>query len=186
MSVNYYKADDEIIQRLTFFVLPEDNDGPEDFESLTLYNDAEGLYWKLTADDWVVYNDADKTWIGNYDIAFPPGENISGGAWRVVIKDKSGAESENTFGFDLVPERYPFPTFTVNIAEKTYQIESDYPVSKLLCYDRNGVYTRSFVVAEKNGTIDSLGLPSDVRSVALWAEDAEYFVSALTDIHPVR
>jgi hypothetical protein len=32
------------------------------------------------------------------------------------------------------------------------------------------------------GTISQLNLPSRARSVALWAEDSEYYTAALTDV----
>jgi hypothetical protein len=36
------------------------------------------------------------------------------------------------------------------------------------------------------GQISDLGIASEVRAVALWAEDPEYFTSILTDIIPLR
>ena len=41
-------------------------------------------------------------------------------------------------------------------------------------------------VENLNGTIASLGLSSNVRALALWAEDAEYQTSALTDLIAIR
>jgi hypothetical protein len=36
------------------------------------------------------------------------------------------------------------------------------------------------------GSVSELDIPSSVRTIALWADDPEYFTSALTDVVSVR
>jgi hypothetical protein len=72
------------------------------------------------------------------------------------------------------------------VAEANYTIESSYPSHSFICYDSEGNITRTVPVQNLNGTVASLGLSSSVRALALWAEDAEYQTSALSDLVPIR
>jgi hypothetical protein len=71
------------------------------------------------------------------------------------------------------------------ITDGVYRIESDYPVHRFLCYDNQGNLVTTLVIDQPGGPLDELRLPSSVRAAALWAEDPEYFTSALTDIVPL-
>jgi hypothetical protein len=186
MSVNYYRTEGRPYARLTFLALPEDDDGIEDIEELQLYNDSEGLVWSFTEETWLVVKDDDKTWIGNYDIAMPDDGSLPGGQYRAVIIDKSGEKSERSFGFEIDDDRHPFPLFSIDLAAGTYTIQTTYPDLYFLCYDQQGNNTSTVPVSIKEGTISGLNLNSSIRSVALWAEDKEYFCSALTEIVPIK
>lgn len=172
-------------ERFSFFVLAEDDDGIENLDELYLYHDREGLRWKLSAEDWVSVVEEGKTWIGSRSIAMPGGAPLPRGQYRGVLVNKGGDKTERTFGFDAPEEpRYPFPVFS--IYEGRYNIESQYPKHTLIGYDEAGNYVQTIPIEIPQGEVASLGLASQVKSLALWAEDAEYQTSALTDVSPAR
>jgi hypothetical protein len=172
-------------ERFSFFVIAEDDDGIENLNELYLYHDWEGLRWKLSAEDWVTVPEEGKTWIGSRSIAMPGGAPLPRGQYRAVLVNKGGDQTERTFSFDIPEEpRYPFPVFSVR--EGRYTIESQYPKHSLLGYDESGNYLQTIPVEVPQGEVAGLGLPAQVRSLALWAEDPEYQTSALTTISPIR
>jgi hypothetical protein len=172
--------------RLTFFVLPEDNDGFEDIDELRLYNDAAGLYWTVKNADWKTVKAGENTWIGAYDLAMPDNAQPPSGQYRAVIIDKSGEQSEKTFGFDYEAGRHEFPAFTVNLDMQTFSIDTTYPDLRLICFDTQGNEVGAVNVEARSGPLNTLRLPGNARSAALWAEDPAYFTSARTGIQAVR
>jgi hypothetical protein len=181
----YYQGQGAPEERFSFFALAEDDDGIENLEYLYLYHDREGLRWQFSFEDWVSFDDNGKTWIGSRAIAMPDNESLPRGQYRVVLINKGGERTERTLAFDAPAEpRYLFPLF--NVSEGNYTIESSYPSHSFICYDGEGNVTRTMNVQNLSGTIASLGLSSSVRALALWAEDAEYQTSALTDLIPIR
>jgi hypothetical protein len=185
MQMVYYQGQPRPEERFSFFVIAEDDDGIENLDELYLYHDQEGLRWLLPADDWAFIEEEGKTWIGSRAITMPGGETLPRGQYRAVLVNKGGDRTERTFSFDA-PEspRHPFPLFTIN--EGRYTIESRYPQHFLICYDETGNYLSTIPVDTLQGDLEPLGLDSNVRAIALWAEDAEYYTSALTDLIPIQ
>jgi hypothetical protein len=185
MRLVYWQGPSGPEERFTFFVIAEDDDGVENLSELYLYHDWEGLRWKLSAEDWAAVSEDGKTWIGSRGIGMPGGVLLPRGQYRAVLVNKGGDQTERTFGFDVPEEpRYPFPVFSIR--EGRYNIESQYPKHSFLCYDESGNYLRTIPAEIPQGEVSALGLPSNVKSIALWAEDAEYQTSALTNISPIR
>ncbi|MDR3146117.1 MAG: hypothetical protein LBU21_07555 [Treponema sp.] len=181
MRLVYLEGNEKPVERFSFFVLPDDNDGIEDVEELYLYHDREGLMWQLGAEDWVSYEIEERSWIGTHTIAMVDDEPLPRGLFRAVLVDKGGEKSERTFAFDAPPEsRYAFPAFTLTGGR--YQVESGYPDNYFICYDLEGNYIKTQALRALEGVFADLELPSNVAGVALWAEDPEYQVSALTDV----
>ncbi|MDR2403221.1 MAG: hypothetical protein LBD78_04255 [Spirochaetaceae bacterium] len=181
MRLVYLESNENPVERFSFFVLPEDNDGIEDIEELYLYHDREGLMWQLSAVDWVSYEVEGRYWIGSHNIAMADNEPLPRGLFRAVLVDKGGEKSERTFAFDAPEEsRYPFPLFT--LTGGSYRVESGYPDNYLICYDLEGNYIKTQPLTAYEGVFTDLDLPSNVAGVALWTEDPEYHVSALTDV----
>jgi major membrane immunogen (membrane-anchored lipoprotein) len=181
MRMVYYQTEERPEERFSFFVLPEDDDGIEDIAELYIYHDKEGLSWRLTSDDWVSYEFDGKTWIGTYSIAMMDEEPLPRGQFRAVLVDKGGERSERVFAFDAPEDsRYPFPFLTIENGR--YFVESGYPEHSFICYNAQGEYVNTIALTVLDGAIADLKLPSAVRAVALWAEDSEYMVSALTDV----
>ncbi|MDR2760090.1 MAG: hypothetical protein LBB78_12010 [Spirochaetaceae bacterium] len=185
MRLIYYQSSDRPQERFSFFVLPNDEDGIEDINELYLHYDREGLFWTLSAGDWISYESEGQTWIGSRGITMVDGETLPRGQYRAVIMDKGGERSERIFSFDAPEEpRFAFPVLTINDGQ--YRIESLYPENRFLCYDEGGEWLTVIDAPAKEGTVANLNLPSNARTVALWAEDAEYFTSALTEVVPIR
>jgi hypothetical protein len=179
LKVIWEQEEGGVLPAFSFFVIASDEDGPEDFSELRLYHDSEGLMWTLTSDDWTMLEDRGRTWVGGKMLRMPPGEALPKGQFRAVMVDKSGETSEKTFGFDTPAESpYRFPSLSVS--EGDYTVTSGYPDNYLLMYFQDGAYRSQLKLSSLNGAIASLRLPSDVYSIALWADDESKAVSALT------
>jgi hypothetical protein len=181
MRMVYYQSEGKPEERFSFFVLPEDDDGFEDIAEVYLYHDREGLAWKLASEDWVSYEVNGKTWVGSRSIAMLDDEPLPRGRFRAVVVDKGGEQSERVFAFDAPEDpRYPFPFLTIENGR--YLVESGYPEHSFICYNAQGEYVNTLPLQVLDGTLADLKLPSGVKALALWAEDPEYMVSALTDV----
>lgn len=185
MHLVYYQGQPRPEERFSFFVLAEDDDGIENLDELYLYHDQEGLRWLLPSDDWASFEEEGKIWIGSRAIAMPRGETLPRGQYRAVLVNKGGERAERNFTFDA-PEnpRYAFPLFS--LSDDQYAIESRYPRHFLICYDETGNYLQTIPVDSLTGDLQTLELPSNTRALALWAEDGEYYTSALSDLIPLR
>jgi hypothetical protein len=181
----YYQGSEKPEERFSFFIIPEDEDGVENLGDLYLYHDREQLRWHLSSEDWVSYVHEGTTWIGTRSIAIGEDESLPRGQYRAVLVNKGGEKSERNFSFDA-PEypRFPFPVLTINSGR--YTADSAYPVNRLLCYDEQGNHVFSVNLASLNGSVSDLGIPSQARTAALWAEDAQYFTSAMTYVTALR
>ncbi|MCL2242982.1 MAG: hypothetical protein FWC03_00765 [Treponema sp.] len=166
----------------SFFILAEDEDGFENLEELYIYHDREQLRWHIKSNDWISYNEDDNNWIGTRSLAVSEG-SLPRGTYRAVLINKGGEKGERSFTYDG-SVRYPFPQITV--AEGRYAITSDWPVNRLVCYDREGNYAATVALSSLTGNISELNLPSAARTAALWAEDPAYFCSAFTNVVSIR
>ncbi|MDR1596701.1 MAG: hypothetical protein LBR99_03250 [Treponema sp.] len=172
-------------ERFSFFVIPEDEDGVEDLSDLYLYHDLDGLCWHLTSDDWVVVQNEDQTWVGSRSIAMIDDGTLPRGQFRAVLVDKGGEQTERLFSFDAPEEaRHPLPF--LYIEDGYYRIESEYPEHYFTCYDGTGAFLKNVPVEYPAGELSALDIPQDTRAIALWAEESEYFTSALTDVVTLR
>jgi hypothetical protein len=185
LELVYYPPSARPEERFTFFILPEDDDGIENLAELQLRHDREGLRWVLTPEDWISFEEEGRIWVGSRSIAMAGNERLPRGLYRAILVNKGGEKSERTFTFDA-PEysRFPFPVIRIN--NDRYQIESQYPSNKIICYDAQGNAIGDVSLTSLGGTLSSLSLPQDTRSIALWAEDPEYLSSAMTDLVSVR
>jgi len=176
----YYQGKDKPEERYSFFVLPEDDDGIENLSELYVYNDRQGLRWHISSDDWVQYQEDGKTWVGSRGIAMAGNAPLPRGQYRAVLVNKGGERTERSFTYDGPEDSpYPFPFFS--ISSGIYRIDSRYPVNHLICYDQQGKAVQTLSVTEIQGNISDLRLANSVRTIALWADDPEYHISALTD-----
>jgi hypothetical protein len=181
----YYQDEEKPLERFSFFIIPEDDDGIENLEELYLYHDRDQLRWHIKSDDWVSYTNEGKTWIGTRSLAIDENEPLPRGQFRAVLVSKGGEKSERNFTFDAPADpRFPFPT--LEISGGRYTVSSAYPLNRLVCYDEEGNHVFSVSLTSSNGLINELGIPSQARSAALWAEDAQYFTSAITYVTSLR
>jgi hypothetical protein len=172
-----YQGNPDPIERYTFFIIPEDDDGLENLDELYLYNDREQLRWQIKNDEWIRHTQDGKEWIGTRSLAVREGP-LPKGVYRAVLVNKGGESAERNFTYDG-NVRYPFPELSVS--DGMYTVNSEWPVNILICYDRTGTYVMSVVLETLSGDVSQLRLSTAVRSVALWAEDEENFCSALTN-----
>jgi hypothetical protein len=182
LELVYYENGGNPVERLSLFILPSDSDGIEDLDELWLYHDWEGLSWRLTSDDWIRQTVNGQIWIGSRAIAMEDGSSLPRGQYRAVLTDKGGEKTERLLTFDASETRL-FPSFSVTGGR--YRIESAYPRQTLVVYDNEGSYLISVEPPATEGEIGALGLPSQARSLALWASDPEHSVSAFTDVVPI-
>ena len=185
MELIYYPGRTGSTERYSFFILPEDDDGIENLSELYLYHDREGLRWLLTSEDWIEYEDNEKTWIGSRNIAMFDDNPLPRGQYRAVLVNKGGESTERKFTFDG-PETPPYPFPVLAIEQGTYYIDSLYPVNRLICYDQQGKTVQTVTVRELEGNIRDLRLNNSVRTAALWAEEPLYRTSVLTEASIIR
>jgi hypothetical protein len=166
-------------------VIPQDDDGVENLDELRFFHDREGLSWTLTSEDWIRFDEEDRTWIGSRGIAMADGETLPRGQFRAVLVNKGGEKTERNFTFDAPADsRFPFPV--LELRDGQYRVDSQYPENKLIAYNSQGVDVTVIPLQGSSGTIASLNLASQVVSIALWAEDREYSTAALTSMASVR
>jgi len=182
MNLVLYEGESGPSEHFSFFVIAEDEDGIENLEELYLYHDKEQLRWKIKSDEWVSCTQDNKTWIGSRNIAIQEG-TLPRGVYRAVLVNKGGEKGERLFTYDTAV-RHPFPA--IEIENGMYTIKSEWPGNRLVCYDRSGNYTSTVDLHSLSGPVSQLNLPSAVRTVALWAEDPAYYLSAFTKVVPVN
>ncbi|MDR2521416.1 MAG: hypothetical protein LBC72_02510 [Spirochaetaceae bacterium] len=185
MRLVYYEDEESVTQRLSFFALVKDDDGPDDIEELRLYNDFEGLSWTLNTDNWVMLQDNHNTWIGSHTISMAGAETFPSGQWRAVIIDKSGERSERSFGFDVPKEsKHPFPKFSA--ADGRWSVDSAYPEHFAQCYNAAGAYLLTVPLTGTSGVIANLGVPPETAALAYWGDDTDAQTAALTAPKPLH
>ena len=95
-----------------------------------------------------------------------------------MLVNKGGESSERNFTFDG-NVRFPFPE--IEISNGIYTVISEWPVNRLVCFDRTGSYSSTITLDSFSGSISQLRLPQSITTVALWAEDENNFCSAYTN-----
>jgi len=181
----YQDTDNGITPSLSFFVMASDEDGPEDLEELRLYSDAQGLMWSVNSSNWILVTDNGKTWIGSKMFRAPEGESFPSGEYRAAVIDKAGEQGEKRFGFD-VPDKSPYNFPTLKIEDNTYTITSQYPDNYIMMFYADGTYKSTTKMSNFSGSLDSLRIPVDVYSIALWGDDKSLQIAALTKPVSVR
>ena len=175
-----YQADNEAgyEERFSFFVIPEDDDGLENLDEIYIFHDREQLRWRMKSDEWVNYKHEGTDWIGTRSLTVQDGA-LPRGVFRVVLVNKGGESSERNFTFDG-NVNFPFPE--IEISSGVYTVNSEWPLNRLICYDRAGNYISTIDLNSLSGNMSSLRLSSSIRTVALWSEDEENFCSAVTNV----
>jgi len=172
-----YQGDPDPVERFTFFIIPDDDDGIENLDELYIYHDREQLRWNIKSDEWIKLTHDGKDWIGTRTLSVREGP-LPRGVFRAVLVNKGGESSERSFTFDG-NVRYDFPEITVT--DGLYTVKSDWPVNQLICYDRSGNYLMTVKLDKKTGSVSELNLTQSVRTAALWSEDEENYCCALTN-----
>jgi hypothetical protein len=181
----YYPGEIRPMERFSFFVIAEDDDGMDNLEELRLYHDRDGLEWIISSEDWVHLVEDGRHWIGSRAIAMIGDRTLPRGQYRAVLFNKGGEKTERTFTFDA-PEyqRFPYPSFRLDGGN--YSIDSRYPLNSFIVYDQRGNVLRTIPVFNAEGSTADLHLSNDARLLALWARDEVYRTSALTEAISLR
>lgn len=177
-----YQGEAGIQEHFSFFIIPNDEDGIENLDTLYLYHDRDQLRWQINSDEWVSHQDEGRTWIGTRSITVAEGA-LPRGVYRAVLVNKGGESSERSFSFDG-NARFAFPELA--IANGNYAITSAWPENRLVCYDSAGAVISDVLVESLAGRVSDLKLPSNTVTVALWADDEANFCSAYTNVVPVN
>ena len=177
-----YEGETEPKEHYSFFIIADDEDGIENLDELYLYNDREQLRWHIKSDEWISYIQDDRTWVGTRSLTVQDGK-LPRGVFRAVLVNKGGERGERNFTYDG-DVRFPFPEFVIE--DGYYYIRSQWPLNRLVCYDRTGAYLNTVELTSLSGSVSSLNLESSVRTAALWAEDTSSFCSAFTNAIPVN
>ena len=178
-----YQTEEGPREQFSFFIIPEDEDGLENLDELYLYHDREQLRWQIKSDEWVTYTQGERTWIGTRSIAVTDGGGLPRGLYRAVLVNKGGESAERTFTFDGAV-RYPFPELVIE--DGKYTVKSNWPVNRLVCYDRSGNYLTTVKLSSLTGEVSDLNISTNARTAALWAEDEDNNTSAFTNVVSVR
>jgi hypothetical protein len=173
-----YMTDDGPREYFSFFIIPRDDDGPENLDELFLYHDREQLCWQIKNEDWISHTQDGRNWIGTRSITVRDG-NLPRGIYRAVLINKGGEQTERNFTFDG-NVNFTFPE--LEIANGNYTVRSEWPANRLIGYDSSGNYSATVSLSSMSGRVSDLRLPSNVRTVALWAEDAGNLCSAFTNV----
>jgi len=185
MNLTYYQDREKPKEMCSFFILCDDDDGIENLSELYLYHDREGLRWLIDSEDWVKHEENGRIWVGSRSITMVDDVPIPRGLFRAVLINKGGEKTERNFTFDGPLESpYPFPFLT--ISGGTYRFDSGYPLNYLICYDQQGNVVQTLLLGSNEGNIRDLRLSNSARSAALWANDSEYHISALTEAAVIR
>ncbi|MDR0785864.1 MAG: hypothetical protein LBE74_08315 [Treponema sp.] len=185
MRLVYFQNDSKPVERYSFFVIANDDDGVENLADLYLYHDLEGLEWRLSEKDWVIVEQDGHTWIGTRSIAMTGDESLPRGQYRAVLVNKGGEQAARAFTFDPPPQpRFVFPTCSVK--DEKYAVVSKYPTNSFIGYNEQGNFVQTVKLSQLNGDVSDLKLQSAVKSIALWAEDSSYSTSALLDALPIN
>jgi hypothetical protein len=175
----YHEDDGDIKEQLSLFVLAQDEDGNEDLDSLYIINDEQQLYWRLSSKDWSTKGKDNLLWVGSHNLSMVDGTPLPRGLYRLILTDQGGDQAEKTIGFDApLQSHYPFPQ--LKIQGDTFSVASLYPKNTLLCYDVDGNMVRSLPLASLTGNLKGLGLSQATVAIALWAENPDAQVGALT------
>jgi hypothetical protein len=169
-------------EHFSFFIMPEDEDGIDNLDELYLYHDKEQLRWSIKSDEWQRYTHDGKEWIGTRSFTDKEG-SLPRGLFRAVLVNKGGESVERSFTYDG-NVRYPFPE--IDISGSVYNVNSQWPVNRFVCYDNAGNYLTTIILSSKTGSVSDLKLPSNARTAALWAEDEANFCNAFTNVVPLN
>jgi len=169
-------------EHFSFFIIPHDDDGIENLDELHLYHDREQLRWIIKSGEWITLTQDGSTWIGTRSITSRE-TYLPRGVFRAVLVNKGGDSTERYFTFDG-NARYAFPE--IEISGGIFNVNSAWPVNKLIGYDSSGSYAATVNLSSMSGNVSDLGFSSNVRSAALWAEDVSSFCAAITNIISIR
>jgi hypothetical protein len=94
---------------LSLAILAADDDGQDDFESISIVNDDKELYWQALTEEWIVRQVRQQSWIVLEKI-LAPGDSLPRGRYRIIIRDFAGSQAESSFNITAsqeLPQNFP-------------------------------------------------------------------------------
>lgn len=112
----------QFAERLSVFVLFDDDDGTEDLGQITVTNEDTGLFWNINADEAMTRSRGDDLWTGSNDLAGPGDRAIPAGAYTIAVSDLAGNESVTSFR--LTRPSFPeFSPYSFSISDGLWKLE---------------------------------------------------------------
>jgi hypothetical protein len=158
---------DTISEYLSLAVFALDEDGQDDFESLSVINDEKELYWQASAEDWVVRQARQQSWIVAEQLTAPGGE-IPRGAYRLILRDYGGFQAESSFTV-TAPRELPqsFPSLELSGERRdALVLETSRSESILMIRSEAGVLLGSFVLRKGRNPRGPILANEQIRSQA--------------------
>lgn len=81
-------------ESLSLFAHITDEDGTDDIQEIYCIDDANELFWRLTEDSWIQYEDQGELWIGSNGLIVPGESVFPRGELRLLAIDSAGERSE--------------------------------------------------------------------------------------------
>jgi hypothetical protein len=141
---------DKTGEYLSLAVLAVDDDGQDDFESLSVINDDEELYWQALTEDWIVRDLRQQSWI-IVEKMLAPGNSVPRGRYRLIVRDYSGSQAESFFNITAsreLPQQFPSLVYSEE-RRRGLILETAQTESVLMVRSEAGILLGAFVL--KNG-----------------------------------
>lgn len=173
----------QFAERLSVFVLFNDDDGIDDLDRITVTNEDSGLFWIIRAENALTRSRGDDLWTGSNDLAGPGDRMIPSGAYSVAVSDLAGNESITTFR--LVRPSFPdFAPYSFSVGDGQWKLAkngtpSGFDRAWLFLYDADMNVLYSWRIAEgpdglTTGTVDQLkAFASGTSVVQCYCENAD-------------
>jgi len=125
---------------LALFINAKDADGPEDLETIYLFNDKEEYYWEINSDNWFKGN----PWIGTNSIRMPDGSAVPDGNYRVVLQDVGGEKAEESVRIYTSQSARQYPKVVLN--EGMLTVTGTQSAYALRIYNNNHKYISNYII----------------------------------------
>lgn len=128
-------------ESLSLFVDASDEDGEDDLDFLYLINDDEQLYWEIGSDRWQQQYQEDRPWVGSNFIYLHDKGPFPRSEYRVMLKDRSGAYTEESIHITLNKidtDTISWPELIINEGNITWQAAEKYEDAVIWAYSGNG------------------------------------------------
>jgi hypothetical protein len=180
---------------LSVAVLAVDDDGQDDFESISIINDDEELYWQAASGEWVVRQARQQSWLVLERIAAPPIGVLPRGRYRVIVRDYAGSQAENSFTITVskeMPQSFPALELSAPVpGEKAALVlSSERNESILMVRSGAGALLGSFILKKGVNSRDAILANEQIRAQAkdlfLWEQGAAGGLSLLAGPWPAE
>jgi hypothetical protein len=178
------RQEDKTGEYLSVAVLAVDDDGQDDFESISVINDEEELYWQASQDEWTLRQVRQQSWIVLEKLV-APGEAVPRGRYRLVVRDYAGSQAESSFvltAFGGMTHTFPYldseetSAAAVLPEESVITLVSTRGESVLMIRSAAGALLGSFILKQGANPLGAILANEQIRAQArdlyLWEQGA--------------